>query len=117
MTFLDGDSKIKVPKTSKLILWEEINQRAPDDHSNKQFGSAVLTRCRSMLPGQKDALQSILNLVNLVGQIDAQSLPASKPQPKKNSRGPIRVSEFPCQVDLRPLEVSLRLTRSPDEAS
>ena len=41
--------------------------------SQKQFGSAVLTRFRAMLPGAADAKTSVLNLV---GQVDQMSLPA-----------------------------------------
>ena len=87
MSFLDSDSRIQAPRSGKQMLWEEVVQRAPETfdvalagQNNRLFGSGVLTRFRGMLPGEKDALQSIRNFV---GQVDSQSIPASLGTHKK----------------------------------
>ena len=81
LSFLDCDNYVQVPKTKNKLLWEEVVRRAPEmldvalaGQSQKQFGAAVLTRLRSLMPGVPDAKTSISNLV---GQIDLMSLPRS----------------------------------------
>ncbi|CAE7389123.1 unnamed protein product, partial [Symbiodinium microadriaticum] len=80
LSFLDSQGYVQVPKSKTRLLWEEVVRRSPEmldialaGQSQKQFGSAVLTRFRAMLPGAADAKTSVLNLV---GQVDQMSLPA-----------------------------------------